>query len=213
MLKNDCQSFFGPRRPQVNSKWPHHEEVKLLKFKPYHAVLLVLFLLVTVGCSKPEEAKPGEATKQADKAHGHAHPENQGPHEGVVAKLAGGAGFVELKLHDDKGDLELWIATDKKITKPIDLPLDAVIKVTFPERDGKVVELRARNTKHNEDENGTPNIREGATNYFIFPGETGAAADWLEGKTFSAKVVVGFERGGEALASEPLTLEPHHHEH
>ena len=25
-------------------------------------------------------------------------------------------GFVELKLHDDKGDLELWLAKDREIT-------------------------------------------------------------------------------------------------
>ena len=46
--------------------------------------------------------------------------------------------------------------------------------MTFVDVKGKVVELRVRNATKNEDEDGTANVRAGKTNYFIFPGETGA---------------------------------------
>jgi hypothetical protein len=136
-------------------------------------------------------------------------------HDGVVAPLRGKTGeilgYVELKLHDDKGDLELWLGEDPSMAKPIDLPLDAAPTVTFPERSGKVVTLRVRNAEQNEDEEGTPSVRAGKTNYFVFPGETGADAAWLMGKEFAAKVVVAFSRDGTDLSTEPFELHPHTH--
>lgn len=175
----------------------------------------LLSILLLVGCSKKEGTpdEPGSGGEAQTKKHAHAEGAGHGPHDGVLARLTDGSGFVELKLHDDRGDLELWIASDGKITKPIDLPLDGVVKVTFTEREGRVVELRVRNITHNEDENGAPNIRDGKTNYFIFPGETGSSADWLKGKGFKSSAVVSFDLGGKPVVSEPLTLVPHHHEH
>ena len=128
-----------------------------------------------------------------------------------MAHLEGDAGHLELKLHDDKGDLELWLTEDEKGTAPIDLPLDAKISVTFVDMDNKVVTLAVRNTEKNEDEDGLPNIRDGKTNYFIFPGDTGADASWLQGKAFRAKVVVSFEHAGKTVKSEAFELAPHTH--
>lgn len=31
-------------------------------------------------------------------------------------------GFIELKLHDDAGDLELWLCSDGAMSKPLDFP-------------------------------------------------------------------------------------------
>ena len=63
----------------------------------------------------------------------------------------------------------------------------------------------------NEGEDGLPNVRDGKTNYFIFPGETGADASWLQGKDFKAKVKVSFEHAGRAISSEAFELIPHTH--
>ena len=121
------------------------------------------------------------------------------------------AGFAELKLHDDKGDLELWLTEDEAGTKPLDIPLDAVITVTFPKMDQKVVQLKIRNGEKNEDEDGKGNIREGKTNYFIFPGDTGADASWLMGKEFAAEVVITFSTGGANYSTAAFELKPHTH--
>lgn len=156
---------------------------------------------MAVGCSKQEAEEPAAAE----------HEGTHGPHDGVVSRFTDGSGYVELKLHDDKGDLELWLAADKAISTPLALPLDAHVKVSFPELEGREVSLAVRNTEHNEDEQGTPNIVDGKTHYFIFPGETGADASWLKGKGFASQAVVTIVREGRDVVSEPFTLLPHHH--
>lgn len=189
----------------------------------YFLVLLSLSLLASfaVGCSqkeapKAEKAAPAEkkveAPKETPKAEpkGHAHQGGHGPHDGVMAKLKDGAGYVEVKLHDDKGDLEVWLAQDEKIIKPIDLPLDAALSLTFKDKGDKVVKLKVRNQEHNEDEDGTPNIREGKTNYFIYPGDSGEPSDWLKGQGFKSNVSLSFSKDGKAMESEGFTLTPHH---
>ena len=122
---------------------------------------------------------------------------------------SGTKGFVELKLHDDKGDLELWIAKDEKISDPLDLPVDAAIEVEFIDVAGRKVSLRARNRTQNEDEDGNPNLRNGQTNYFIYPSNADEDASWLQGKEFSSIVVVRFTFGGAAVESEEFVLKPH----
>ena len=69
-----------------------------------------------------------------------------------------------------------------------------------------------RNTDKNEDEEGVPNMRGGATNYFIFPGESGQDPEWLVGETVTSwrgTVIATFEVGGKAYTSEPFVLVPH----
>lgn len=136
------------------------------------------------------------------------------PHIGVMASFNSGqtkSGFVELKLHDDKGDLELWLTKDKDGSEPFDLALDSVIQVSFPELDSKVVKLKIRNDKENEDENGQGNIREKKTNYFIFPGDSKADPSFLVGKKFSSKVIVSFTSEGVKYSTKPFKLSPHTH--
>lgn len=146
---------------------------------------------------------------------GHGHEHGATPHEGVVAVLKGAdgqpAGHVELKLHDDKGDLELWIARDAKITQPFDLPLDAKVRVIFIDLKDKTVELRVRNTQKNEDEDGKANVRDGKTNYLIFPGATGQDATWLQGAKFQSVVRLSFDVAGKTYTSEEFVLVPHTH--
>ena len=73
------------------------------------------------------------------------------------------------------------------------------------------VELAVRNTGDNEDEDGPPTNRGGKTNYFIFPGDTGADAAWLMGADFESKVVVSFEVDGVTYTSDEFLLRPHTH--
>jgi len=137
-----------------------------------------------------------------------------GPHDGMVESIscpAGDKGYIELKLHDDKGDLELWIASDEKITKPMDLPIGTKITVTFTEPKATTVTLQARNKDRNEDEDDTANNRDGKTNYFIFPGDTGADATWLMGGEFEGSVTVTFSDGDKKFTTEAFELIPHTH--
>jgi hypothetical protein len=145
-------------------------------------------------------------------AHDHAHEgEDHGPHDGVPAGFADGLGHLELKLHDDKGDLELWLTKDEAGQSPYDLPLDARITVTFGDHGGREVALAVRDGERNEDEDGQPNLRDGKTNYFIFPGDTGADASWLMGSDFVSQVFVTIEADGKTFITQPFELRPHTH--
>ena len=127
-------------------------------------------------------------------------------------------GYLELKLHGDAGDLELWLyegfamsnwsAAGGKPT-PFDVPKETVIRLTFPSHPGKALEMHVRNADKNENEQGTPNMREGGTNYFIFPGKSGADQEWLKGETWRGVVTVAFEAGGKSYACDPFVLVPH----
>ena len=144
---------------------------------------------------------------------GHGHEHVEGPHDGIPASFNGGntTGHLELKLHDDKGDLELWLAQDAGYQKPFDLPLDATVEIEFVDVGGRKVTLRPRNKTKNEDEDGKPNVRDGKTNYFIFPSQDNEDAAWLMGKQFQSIVVVRFARDGQAFASEEFVCKPHVH--
>lgn len=125
--------------------------------------------------------------------------------------------FLELKLHGDAGDLELWlydrfpVSNWKTVGKPdpFDVPKEAVMRITFLSHAGKTVELRVRNHEQNEGEDGNPNMRAGKTNYFIFPGESGADAQWLVGEKGRYVVSVAFEAEGKSYACDPFVLVPH----
>ena len=146
--------------------------------------------------------------------HDHAH-EGEGPHHGLVRAFldADGhvAGYIELKLHDDKGDLELWIAKDEDMKKPFDLTSGSQPTVMFTSMKNRTVQLRVRNNDKNEDEDGVANMRAGHTNYFIFPGTTGADAKWLMGKGFKATVAVAFQSKAGVFKTKAFELTPHAH--
>lgn len=147
-----------------------------------------------------------------DHDHEHGEEHGHGPHDGELAHLHDASdnevGRIELKLHDDKGDLELWLTQDAEGKRPLDLPLDAIVHVTFAAPD-RSVELRVRNTEQNEDEDGTATVRDGKTNYFIFPGASGSDASWLVGADFHAQVTIHFERGGTPHQTGSFLLVPH----
>lgn len=144
--------------------------------------------------------------------HEHGHEDSaHGPHDGVPAGFADGLGHLELKLHDDKGDLELWLTKDEAGQSPYDLPLDAQITVTFGDHGDRKVALAVRDGERNEDEDGQPNLRDGKTNYFIFPGDTGADASWLMGSDFVSQVFVTIEADGKTFITQPFELRPHTH--
>jgi cobalamin biosynthesis Mg chelatase CobN len=166
--------------------------------------LLITTLLQILGPEFAAALREHGTQPSHDPNHSHAS-----PHDGIVVPIQGG--YVELKLHDDKGDLELWIAKDAEFKTPIDLPLSASPTVTFVDKDGKQLQLAVRNKHQNEDEDGKPNNRNGKTNYFIFPGNTGIDASWLKGKAFRAKVIVAFEQDGIQRTTKAFILSPHTH--
>ena len=190
----------------------------------------------TSGTATPSDGSdhthaPGEPSGHLHgEEHGHTHKGDEigpppvdvgpavhhGPNDGIVVRISRvdepDFGFAEVKLHDDKGDIELWLARDRDMTEPFDLPIDAVLTVQFPDLQNRMIELRVRDKIANQDEAGTPTVREGKTNYFIFPGDTGADARWLRGASFSALARVTFVHGGQAHVSDDFSLVPHGHD-
>jgi len=155
----------------------------------------------------------GNDTRAGLPLDGHGHEHLEGPHHGVPAKFTTGrnTGHLELKLHDDKGDLELWLYQDAEYSKPLDLPLAASVEIEFIDADGRKVSLRPRNAEKNEDEAGEPNVRDDRTNYFIYPSQAGEDASWLKGKTFQSIVIVRFSLDGKESVSDEFILKPHVH--
>ncbi len=164
--------------------------------------------------AKPE-APPAAGATAAEAHAGHSHAKT--PHDGIVAKLGGpGAaldGWLECKLHDDKGDIELWLGKDQAMTTPLDLPLDTKPTIRFVDRDGRTVTLTVRDQATNPDESGAANVRAGETNYFIFPGTSGADASWLKGAKFALIIFVTVLADGKETRSAEFVLRPHTHAH
>ncbi len=144
---------------------------------------------------------------------GHGHEHRDGPHDGVLAtfKIGDVNGHLELKLHDDEGDLELWLFEDAQFARPFDLSLTATIGIEFVDVGRRQITLRPRNQTDNQDEDGNANIRDGKTNYFIFPSRDGEDATWLRGEQFQSIVVLQFTLGGQSYLSEEFVLKPHVH--
>ena len=135
---------------------------------------------------------------------------NEGPHDGFLHPIfgAGGGqvGTAEIKLHDDAGDLEIWLTQGGYDGTPWRLPLDAVLTLKFPDL-GKELSLAVRDRETNKDESGNSTIHDGGTSYFVFPGESGRDATWLKGADFAAKANLAFQDGTTGL----FTLRPHVH--
>lgn len=147
--------------------------------------------------------------ESAGMPHIHA---NEGPNEGSLHPLfgteGGQAGTAEIKLHDDAGDIEVWLTKGGHGGSTWDLPIDSTLKIDFPDL-VKQVTLAVRDAGENRDEAGNVTVRDGATNYFVFPGETGVDASWLMGEEFAAKAELSFEGGSTGR----IVLRPHaHHE-
>ena len=188
--------------------------------------LLSLALLVTVtGCPSETGGAHGhdhgsDATHDhgagADHAHGDGHAHEAGASEGALARITEAqtgekVGYLRLKLHDDKGDLEVWLARDADFAQPFDVPLDAPVTVTFTDKEDRTATLRVRNREKNEDEQGAANVRDGKTNYFIYPGDSGEDATWLKGADFLATVKVSFTADGKDYTTSQFVLRPHTH--
>tara|TARA_Y100001934_G_C12290061_1_gene744352 strand:- start:388 stop:1227 length:840 start_codon:yes stop_codon:yes gene_type:complete len=135
---------------------------------------------------------------------------NEGPNGGflfpVFDKEGKQSGTVEIKLHDDAGDLEVWLKKGGYEGEPWRLPLKTTLTLAFPS-EGKKVILAVRDTERNEDESGQSTISDGKTNYFVFPADTGVDASWLMGSEFAAKAELSF--GTETTGS--FVLRPHVH--
>ena len=162
----------------------------------------------------------GEETAVLDFARG-AQPCNTGILSVVKAPHAPEwRGYLELKLHGDAGDLELWLydpsTTMDEFARskptPFDIPKETVLTLTFPTHGGKSITMAVRDMDKNEDEEGTPNMRGDGTNYFIFPGESGQDPAWLVGETptsWRGLVTVTFQVDGKSYVAEPFVLVPH----
>ena len=135
---------------------------------------------------------------------------NEGPNSGflhpVFDKEGMQVGTMEIKLHDDAGDLEVWLKKGGYEGEPWRLPIDTTLTVEFEGLKKRII-LAVRDQERNEDESGTSTIYQGTTDYFVFPGETQDDASWLMGADFAAKVIVSF---GDATTGQ-FVLRPHIH--
>lgn len=145
--------------------------------------------------------------KAAGMPHVHA---NEGPNDGFLHPVfdSDGAqiGTAEIKLHDDAGDLEVWLTQGGRGGEPWRWPVDTTLTLSFPALEQEV-SLAVRDPESNEDESGTPTVVDGTTAYFVFPGETGADASWLMGPDFAAKAELRVDQA----TTGPLVLRPHIH--
>lgn len=135
---------------------------------------------------------------------------NEGPNSGFIFPVFDNegkqTGTIEIKLHDDAGDLEVWLKHGGHGGEPWRLPFDANLTLAFP-AEGKTVTLAVRDRERNEDESGESTIFEGTTDYFVFPADTGVDASWLMGAEFAAKAELSFD--GATTGS--FVLRPHVH--
>ena len=112
---------------------PRFQEHKVKKRKAVELGPHVMHFHVTprADAGKPEKVMVRLRQDGQDARAGLAVHAGVGPvHDGVASPLhdASGkySGWLELKLHDDKGDLELWLTPRRAGgPPPMDLPLDA----------------------------------------------------------------------------------------
>jgi len=177
-------------------------------------VLALMSTLILTGCSNKSEPQDEAPAPSAEHDHQEEHDHDHAPHHGImVPMLSNGipVAYAEVKLHDDKGDIEVWLTADEAGTQPFDLPLDARIDLITSKLEPAGVVLKVRNTTQNEDENGNPTIRNNQTNYFIFPGDTGEDASRFKGKEFVTPAQVRFYVQGALVITKEFELRPHVH--
>lgn len=136
-----------------------------------------------------------------------------GKHEGLVARCSIDPKrevFAELKLHDDKGDLELWLTSDREGLSPYGISLSEEVRVELAENKRSVT-LKVRDTTENKDEDGVSHLKSGRADYFIYPGTSGDSAAWLSGISFIDEARVSFSENGDTISCEWVTLLPHSH--
>ncbi|MBT9556335.1 MAG: hypothetical protein IV100_09915 [Myxococcales bacterium] len=166
---------------------------------------------------KDERTKVPVTPKAAtDAAKAPAHSHEKTPHDGIiVAWKSGGtpslSGFAEVKLHDDKGDVEVWLGKDRAFKEPLRLPVESRLNLTLVDLSGRKLTLAPRDLAENKDESGVAHLVGGQTDYFIFPGTTGDDATALIGKTFSSVAALSFEAAGQKATSDEFVLQPHTH--
>ena len=135
---------------------------------------------------------------------------NEGPNSGflypVFDHTGNQTGTIEIKLHDDAGDLEVWLKRGGYEGDAWRLPTATILTLDFPVLDRNVI-LAVRDQDRNEDESGASTIIDGNTNYFVFPGETKSDASWLMGADFAAKVELSFGDKTTGI----FVLRPHIH--
>lgn len=135
---------------------------------------------------------------------------NEGPNGGFLFPVFDVDGkqnaTVEIKLHDDAGDLEVWLKQGGYDGEPLLLPTATILTLDFPALDRNVT-LGVKDHERNEDESGNSTVVEAKTNYFVFPGETGVDATWLMGADFAAKVELSFTNA----TTGSFVLRPHIH--
>ena len=139
----------------------------------------------------------------------HVHA-NEGPNSGFLFPVFDGTGkqvgAIEIKLHDDAGDLEVWLIRGGFGGEPWRLSIDSALTLDFTDLDKKVT-LAVRDRERNEDESGASTILEGKTDYFVFPGPREVDASWLMGADFAAKVELSFDQA----TTGSFVLRPHVH--
>lgn len=171
---------------------------------------LCLFTLFLFSCDKAESNVIKPKASDQHISEDHFHP----PHNGIsipVYEADKKVAYAEVKLHDDKGDIELWLTVDRDGTEVFDLDLASQIKLSLPKLEQKNLQLLVRNTEKNEDEDGKANNRSGKTNYFIFPSKAGQDASFLKGQSFSTEATLSFTVNGKAYSTKSFKLSPHVH--
>ena len=160
--------------------------------------------------------------------HGHGHGDSEhgahGQREGILAPFHDGTGAevgrMEWKLDTDAGLLEVWISSGGGDGMPFDLPVTERVTLTFHDLD-RSIDLVVLDPVENVDSDGYATVREGRTNYFVFPVGEGVDVAWLEDDAFASQVSATFMRDGtlytgavfKLVAYDHVGADDNHHGH
>ena len=147
-----------------------------------------------------------EHTAEAHDAHG--------VRDGLLAPFhdAAGeeAGRIEWKLDTKTGRIEAWILTGGGDGEPFEIPVDARLTLTFHDLD-RSLDLVVKDPQANVDSDGYATVRDGRTNYFVYPVEATDGPAWLKDAAFASEVSATFIRDGIRYTGALFTLMPFDH--
>ena len=135
----------------------------------------------------------------------------EGPRGGTLVAIMDGealSGHAEVRFHAEFGELEVWLGTDASMSSPLDVPVATVLMLRTATGDSAGTRLAVRDPERNEDEEGNVNVRDGATNYFVYPTDYSEEPSPPVGASGDTPVFIEFEAGGKTYRTSEFELVP-----
>lgn len=133
----------------------------------------------------------------------------QGPRGGILVAIRTGevvSGYAEIRFHAEFGEMEAWLGTDASMSSPLDVPVATQLVMRSTAASGGETRLAVRDQERNEDEEGNVNVRDGATNYFVYPTDYSEEPARPVGASGDTPVFIEFEAGGKKYRTSEFRL-------